>query len=71
MKKSFKIIDRTSGAMFHLLIENAKIWRPIPNRDQIKLIYTSQSSMQTIQIILNGFGRVKLLFYPFEWNELG
>jgi hypothetical protein len=57
--------------MFHLLIENAKRWRPIPNRDQIKLIYTSQSSMQTIQIILNGFGRVKLLFYPFEWNELG
>jgi hypothetical protein len=42
--------------MFHvwlLLIENAKRWRPIPNRDKIKLIYTSQSSMQTIQIILN------------------
>jgi hypothetical protein len=35
------------------LIENAKRWHPIPNRDQIKLIYTSQSSMQTIQIILN------------------
>ena len=37
--------------MFHvrlLLIENAKRWRPIPNRDQIKLIYTSQA----IQIIL-------------------
>jgi hypothetical protein len=28
------------------LIENAKRWRPIPNWDQIKLIYTSQSSMQ-------------------------
>jgi hypothetical protein len=36
-----------------LLIENAKRWHPIPNRDKIKLIYTSQSSMQTIQIILN------------------
>jgi hypothetical protein len=36
-------------------IENAKRirWCPIPNRDQIKLIYTSQSSMQAIQIILN------------------
>ena len=49
VKKSFKI---ASGAM----IENAKRWRPIPKRDQIKLIYTSQSS----DYLKYGFGRVKL-----------
>jgi hypothetical protein len=42
--------DRLENYDFFL---TSKRWRPIPNRDQIKLIYTSQNSMQTIQVILN------------------